>query len=283
MMRQGPGEPRARIGRRAATILAALALVATALPAQDVTQVKSKIVTTTTRTVPVTTGVIDSKAVNALRTMGAYLRTLKSFGVEVKGAKDDVMSDGQKILISGTVNYLVRTPDRMRAEINTDRKQRTIYYDGKTMTLYAPRMHYYAKVNAPPTVMQMLDTVRAKYGVELPIADLFLWGTPRDGVSDLTQARYIGPSTVDGIQTDQYAFRQEGTDWQIWIEQGSRPLPRRLVITSVDKPEAPQYLATMMWNLTANTDDANFVFTPPNDATQIPWNQTTVASARKAP
>jgi hypothetical protein len=280
-MRQGPGETRARIGRRAATILASLTLLATALPAQDVTQVSST--TTSKRTTPVTTGVIDSKAVNALRTMGAYLRTLKSFGVDVKGAKDEVMDDGQKILVSGTVKYLVRTPDRLRAEINTDRKQRTIYYNGKTVTLYAPRMHYYATVNAPPTVMQMLDTVSAKYGVELPVADLFLWGTPRDGIDELKQARYIGPSTVDGIQTDQYAFRQAGTDWQIWIEQGSRPLPRRLVITSTDKEGDPQYLATMMWDLTANTDDANFVFTPPNDAKQIPWNQTTVASARKAP
>ena len=280
-MRQGPGETRARIGRRAATILASLALVATALPAQEVTQVSSHVTTTKTR--PVTTGVIDSKAVNALRTMGAYLRTMKSFGVDVKGARDEVMDDGQKILISGTVKYLVRTPDRLRAEINTDRKQRTIYFNGKTLTLYAPRMHYYATVAAPPTNEQVLDTLRAKYDVELPIADLFLWGTPRDGVNDLTQARYIGPSTVDGIQTDQYAFRQEGTDWQIWIEQGSRPLPRRLVITSVDKPEAPQYFATMMWDLTANTDDSNFMFEPPKDAKQIPWNQTTVASARKAP
>jgi hypothetical protein len=282
-MRQGPGETRARIGRRAATILAGLALVATALPAQDATYVSSKVVTTTRTTTPVVTGVIDSKAINALRTMGAYLRTLKSFGVDVKGAKDDVMEDGQKILISGMVKYLVRTPDRLRAEVNTDRKQRTIYYNGKTLTLYAPRMHYYATVNAPPTNEMVLDTLRAKYGVELPIADLFLWGTPRDGVKDLTQARYIGPSSVDGIQTDQYAFRQEGTDWQIWIEQGSRPLPRRLVITSVDKPEAPQYFATMMWDLTANTDDSNFMFEPPKDAKQIPWNQTTMASARKAP
>jgi len=102
-------------------------------------------------------------------------------------------------------------------------------------------------------------------------------------VKDLTQARYIGPSSVDGIQTDQYAFRQEGTDWQIWIEQGSRPLPRRLVITSVDKEEAPQYFATMMWDLTANTDDANFVFTPPKDAKSIPWNKSTYAAAQKAP
>jgi hypothetical protein len=280
-MRQGPGETRARIGRRAATIVASLAFAATALPAQDVTQVSST--TTVTTTSKSSTSMIDSKAVNALRTMGAYLRTLKSFSVDVKGAKDEVMDDGQKILISGTVKYLVRTPDRLRAEINTDRKQRTIYYNGKTITLFAPRMHYYSTVNAPPTVMQMLDTVSAKYGVELPVADLFLWGTPRDGVSALKQAKYIGPSTVDGIQTDQYAFRQNGTDWQIWIEQGSRPLPRRLVITSVDQPEKPQYLATMMWDLTPNTDDSNFAFAPPQDAHQIPWNKTTVASARKAP
>jgi hypothetical protein len=266
-MSQGPGVTRARIGRRAATILASLALVATALPAQETA----------------TAGTVDPKAVNALRSMGTYLRTMKSFSVDVKGARDEVMADGQKILISGTVSYLVRSPDRFRAEINTDRKQRTIYYNGKTLTLYAPRMHYYATVGAPSTVEQMLDTVRAKYGVELPIADLFLWGTPRDGVKDLTQARYIGPSSVDGIQTDQYAFRQQGTDWQIWIEKGSRPLPRRLVITSTDKPSQPQYFATMMWDLMARTDDANFAFVPPKDANKIPWASTAVASARSAP
>jgi hypothetical protein len=281
-MSQGPGVRRARIGRRAATTLASLVLFAPTLIAQQTVATRGSTVTTAS-TVPVVTGVIDSKAVDALRTMGAYLRTLKSFGVNVKGARDEVMSDGQKILISGTVNYLVRTPDRFRAEINTDRKQRTIYYDGKMLTLYAPRMHYYATVPAPPTVMQMLDTVRAKYGVELPIADLFLWGTPNDGVKDLTQARYIGPSSVDGIDTDQYAFRQQGTDWQIWIEKGERPLPRRLVITSVDKPQEPQYFATLMWDLTPKTDDAAFTFVPPADAKKIPWNETTAASARSAP
>ena len=246
-------------------------LLAPALPAQE------------TAAAGTAAGTVDSKAVSALRTMGAYLRTMKSFGVEVKGAKDEVMNDGQKILIAGTVSYLVRSPDRFRAEINTDRKQRTIYYNGKTITLYAPRMKYYATVAAPPTVDQMLDTVRAKDGVEPPIADLFLWGTPRDGVKDLTQARYVGPSTVDGIQTDQYAFRQPGTDWQIWIERGSRPLPRRLVITSTDKPSSRQYYATMMWDLMAHTDDANFAFVPPTGVNKIPWASTAVASARSAP
>src|SRR6059058_5147237 len=113
-MSQGPGVPRARIGRRAATMFASLVLLAPALPAQETAS----------------TGTIDPKATSALRTMGAYLRTMKSFGVQVKGARDEVMNDGQKIQINGTVSYLVRSPDRFRAEINTDRKQRTIYYNG---------------------------------------------------------------------------------------------------------------------------------------------------------
>jgi hypothetical protein len=268
-MSQGPGVTRARVGRRVATILASIVLLAPTLAAQQ--------------SVNEGTGKVDPKAVSALRSMGAYLRSMKSFGVQVKGARDEVLADGQKIMIAGNVNYLVRSPDRFRAEINTDRKQRTIYYNGKTMTLYAPRMHYYASVGAPPTVGQMLDTVRTKYGVDLPIADLFLWGTPKDGVKDLTQAKYIGPATVDGIATDQYAFRQAGTDWQIWIERGGRPLPRRLVITTVDQPAQPQYMATLMWDQMARTDDANFAFVPPKDAHKIPWGQTAVASARQAP
>ena len=268
-MSQGPGETRSRVGHRAVAMLASIMLCAPALPAQH--------------SVNEGTGKVDPKAVSALRSMGAYLRSMKSFGVQVKGSRDEVLADGQKIMVAGTVNYLVRSPDRFRAEINTDRKQRTIYYNGKTLTLYAPRMHYYATVAAPPTVEQMLDTVEAKYGVELPIDDLFRWGTPRDGVKNLTQAKYIGPATVDGIATDQYAFRQAGTDWQIWIERGSRPVPRRLVITTVDQPAQPQYMATLMWDQTARTDDANFAFVPPKDAKKITWNATTVASARQAP
>jgi hypothetical protein len=262
--------PRARVRlvvRQATVAIASLALSLPVLHAQ------------TTET---TTKKIDPIAVDALRRMGTNLRTLKSFAVKVSGAKDEVMPDGEKIKISGTVKYVVRAPNRFRADIQTDRKQRTILYDGRTLTLYAPRMHYYATVPAPPTVGEMLDTVRAKYGVELPVADLFLWGTERDGVSELTSARYVGPATVDGAQTDQYAFRQKGTDWQIWIERGSNPLPRKLVITTTDDSAQPEYAATMSWNLSPSTDDAVFAFVPPKDAAKIDWASTMTASARRA-
>ena len=46
---------------------------------------------------------------------------------------------------------------------------------------------------------------------------------------------------VDGVECDHLAFRNLETDWQIWIERGERPLPRKYVITSKTVATAPQY------------------------------------------
>lgn len=212
---------------------------------------------------------IDTAAVNALRRMGAYLRNLQRFGVTGTTVRDVVLSDGQKVEMEGTLRYLVRAPDRFRGEINTDRKQRQILYDGKTLTVYAPRMHYYATVSAPSTIGATLDTARTRYGIDFPIADLFLWGTPRDGVKDLTAAQDIGPAHVGGNDTEQYAFRQRGVDWQLWIARGAAPLPVKLVITTTSEEAQPRYAATLNWDLTPVVGDAVFAFVPPRDASRI--------------
>ena len=212
---------------------------------------------------------VDPKAVDALRSMGTYLRSLKEFGVTASGSRDEILVDGQKVQVGGTLAYYVRTPDHLRADINTDRKQRTIYYDGKTLTVYAPRMHYFATVNAPPTIMATLDSARAQYGLEFPIADLFLWGTPRDGIASLTSATYIGPAYVNGVDSDQYAFRQPGVDWQLWVKRGNAPLPLKIVITTTTNSKLPQYTATLNWDVSAHMNDAIFAFVPPKGAAKI--------------
>jgi hypothetical protein len=212
---------------------------------------------------------IEPKALETLRGMGAYLRSLKEFSVQGEGARDEIMKNGQKIQINGTVAYQVRAPDHMRAEIKTDRKQREFIYDGKTLTVYAPRMHYYATVNAPPTIGAMLDSAQNRYGLEFPIADLFLWGTPKDEMSKLTYASLVGPSTINGIECDQYAFRQPGVDWQLWVQKGNAPLPIKLVITSRENAAQPQYVATLKWDTEAKLSDATFAFVPPKDASKI--------------
>ena len=130
-------------------------------------------------------------------------------------------------------------------------------------------MNYYAVVQAPATLGELVEMLGAKYGIEMPLADLFYWGTDKARPGDIKGATYLGPATVDGAPCDQYAFRQEGVDWQVWIQKGSSPLPRKLVITSTNEPSQPQYTSVLRWKVAAQLDNKTFAFVPPAGARRI--------------
>ena len=212
---------------------------------------------------------LDPKAIEALKTMGAYLRTLKSFALHSDTTKDEVLDSGQKIQFTNTIDIQSKLPDRLRIDVNSDRMQRKVYYDGKTVTQYAPRLNYYASFAAPGTVRETLVAAADKFDLHLPLADLFFWGTDQSGIEDIKSAIEVGASRVGGVECDHYAFRQEGVDWQIWIERGKTPLPRKLVITTQDEPAHPQYMAVLRWDLKASIADKTFAFVPPKGAQKI--------------
>jgi hypothetical protein len=103
----------------------------------------------------------------------------------------------------------------------------------------------------------------------VPLADLFFWGTDEARLEDITAAIDVGPSSIDGVLCDHYAFRQADVDWQLWIERSDTPVPRKLVITTTTEKTQPQYVAKLTWNLTPQLDDALFTFVLPADAHKI--------------
>ena len=214
------------------------------------------------------TPAIDPKALDALNTMGKHLRDLTSFEVHADTTIDEIDDDGQKLQFGGTVDYKVKRPDRLRAEIDSDRQQRTFYFDGKTLTQYAPRMGYYASVPAPATLRDLAGILQGKYGVTLPLTDLFRWGEEKDDSAGLTGAAFIGPAKIGGTECGHYAFRQPDADWQVWIAQASN-LPCKLVITTLDEPQQPQYAAVFTWKPNVAFDDRTFTFEPPKTAHRI--------------
>jgi hypothetical protein len=214
-------------------------------------------------------GGVNPDAVRALERMGAYLRSLKAFQVTSETSRDDVLDDGQKIDLDGVVNMLVRLPDGLRAEVSNDRQHRLYFYDGKSFTLWGQRVNYYATVDAPSTLDALIDNLDQKYGIELPLVDLFYWGSDRKSGKVLTSALVIGPSQIGGVSCGHYAFRQEDLDWQIWIQQGQFPLPRKLIVTTRTDEARPEFTSVMTWNLAPAFNDAAFTFTPPKDARRI--------------
>ena len=212
---------------------------------------------------------IDPDAIEALNKMGAFLRGLKSFRVIGDVTNDDVLQDGQIIQNASKVDLLAAKPNRMRVEVTSDEKHRLFFYDGKNFTVWAQRVNYYATVPAPPTIGQLFADIDEKYGIALPLIDLFKWGTDDDAVKKITSATDIGPTTIEGVTCEQYAFRQEGIDWQIWIQLGDYPLPLKFVIRTLSDEARPQHSDTLTWNLAPSFNDEAFVFDPPPDAQRI--------------
>jgi hypothetical protein len=167
------------------------------------------------------------------------------------------------------VNLLARLPDRMRLEVTRPQKQRLYFYDGKNFTIFAALVNFYATVPAPDTLGKLGDDLHDKYDIELPLQDLFLWGTPGSRNGDITSAFDVGPAEIGGVTCEQYAFREEGLDWQIWIQLGDYPLPRKLVLSTMTDEARPQYSSVLNWNLAPSFDESAFTFDPPKDAQKV--------------
>lgn len=206
---------------------------------------------------------VDPDAVEALRRMSAYLMTLRSFELRADTTVDLVTDDGQRLQLGGVSTYKVRAPNAFQIAITTDLKDRRYYYDGKSFTIFAPSVGFYATAAAPPTIKQTLDLVYQKYGIVLPLDDLFRWSTPESvATHQLSSGYLVGPGTVDGVVCDHYAFRQPKKDWEVWIERGERPIPRKLVIVDRSDAAAPGYSARLAWTLNPSLAASEFTFVP---------------------
>src|SRR6059058_3180498 len=162
-------------------------------------------------------GVVEPAAIEALKSMSTYLSTATTLGVTSQGSLDVVTDDGQRIQLDGTTQYKIRRPGFV-IDYVSDVKDRRFIYDGKNFTVYSPKLGFYATVAAPPTNREMLDTVYKKFGIALPLEDLFRWGDGSSAVrlQAFKSAYALGTATIDGAETDHYAFREPDVDWEVW-------------------------------------------------------------------
>jgi hypothetical protein len=212
---------------------------------------------------------VDAAALAALDRMGAELRAHQNFDVKSDVTTEDVLGSGQKLQYAGTLETQARRPNGFRISMVSDLKERQIYYDGKAVTVYSPRLGYFASFPAPDTIAKTLAVAKDRYGIELPLADLFAWGTDTSLVARIKSAFLVRDEHVGGQLCDHYAFRNERVDWQIWIAKNGPPLPAKLVITSRDDPSMPQYTAVLHWSFPASIPDSVFAFAPPPAAKKI--------------
>ncbi len=213
---------------------------------------------------------VEPTADRILREMGEYLRTAREFTFHADISYDEVLETGQKVQYGGRSDVAVRRPDRLHAVHRGDERKRRVIFDGRTFTIYNVDMNLYSVTEVPPEIDAAIDLVFEKYGFTVPIADL-IYADPYQTLIENVQSGFVvGRHAVDGTPCHHLAFSQEVIDWQIWIEDGPRPVPRKLVITYKEEPGSPQYTARLSgWDFQPRLSEHYFEFHPPAGADEI--------------
>lgn len=236
-------------------LLSVFAAVAAALPIASLAQQPAE---------------IDPDAIELLRRATDYLAGTKQFRVDTETTIEAVLSSGQKLQFGHRVTVTVQRPNKMRAERVGELVSQTFYYDGKSLSVNLPDQKYYATVAAPPTLEAMLDFARDKLDILAPGSDLIYKNASERFYERLTSAFVVGKAVVGGVRCDHIAFRNPEVDWQIWIQEGDKPLPRKFIVTSKRMPESPQFVLVLSkWDAAPKLTDAMFRFVPPKGSQQI--------------
>ena len=213
---------------------------------------------------------VDPRADRLLHRMSDYLAGLRSFSVNTDNTTEVVLRSGQKIQLGAASRVSVERPNRVRSDRKGQLATVSLYYDGRTVTIYGRRANLYASTTAPPTIDRTIDFLRARLDADIPAADL-LFSNPYEGLmEDVVSGTDLGAAEVNGVPCHHLAYRGHETDWQIWIEDGPRPLPVKYVITSKTVSKVPEFEVELRdWNVNATFRPGFFSFQPPAGAARI--------------
>ena len=212
----------------------------------------------------------NADALALLKSSTDYVANLQQFTVQSESSIEAVLISGQKIQFSNNASMALLRPNKLIAKREGDIIDQRMYYNGKTFTFFNPDANVYATASVPATLDGMLDTVRNQFDIIAPASDLLYKDAYIRMTQNATSGFIVGQSMVDGVLCNHIAFSSPGTDWQLWIDAGAKPLPRKLVVTSTDVASAPQFEVRLTkWKLSPNLTAADFEFTAPTGAQKI--------------
>jgi hypothetical protein len=213
---------------------------------------------------------IEPRADQELKRMSEFLAKLPRFALEAEETFDEIPDGEVRQQLTNIRRVAVERPNHAAADVNGDTLSRATWYDGKTVTVLDKEHNAYATVAAPATIDATLDMLDDEYGVVMPLKDILYSDSYAVLSEGITYGRYLGLHQAGGVPCHHLAFSQETIEWQIWIDAGDQPVPRKVVITYVDEPGEPQYTAVIRkWKLDGPVPEGLFTFEAPEGALKI--------------
>ncbi|WP_262300341.1 DUF2092 domain-containing protein [Microvirga sesbaniae] len=212
----------------------------------------------------------DGEAQNILKAMSDYVGRQENLSLKYDADVEVVTPAVEKIQFSASGDVTLSRPNKFRVSRTGGYADVELISDGSNVTVFDRGGNRFAQVTGSPSFDEAVDRLRNEASLELPGADLLLSKPYEELMAGVLEAKHIGRGVVEGVECEHLAFRNLDTDWQIWVEVGERPLPRKYVITSKAVGAAPQYTLRLRdWKTGVSPASDAFAFKPPEGSTGV--------------
>ncbi|NDY55558.1 DUF2092 domain-containing protein [Desulfovibrio sulfodismutans] len=204
--------------------------------------------------------VVDPKALAIYEQACSYMAGLKGYAFKADILVDLVYDGTAKIQMARTMDVTVQRPNAFKIVTIGDDVSATSVYDGKTFTLALDDRSLYNQLPASLDNDALVDLLSEKYSLDSPLGDMLRNETCAK--VDYLSLTSLGMGFVGQTRCHHLFFQGTDMDWQLWIEEGQKPLLRKMVITEKFMPLAPQFSAVLRdWQF-ADYAASVFAFTP---------------------
>jgi hypothetical protein len=216
-------------------------------------------------------GVTSGEAKAILMRMAEFMAKAQSFSVDMRSSYDVYEKSGEKIEFNQMRKITMVRPDRLRVEVEESNGDKNlVVYDGKQISVSSPNKNVYAQTPKPGTIDDAVVYFVRDLGMKLPLAVLLVTSAPKELEQRTQKLDYVESTSIFGAPAHHLAGRTDSVDYQIWVADGDKPLPLRVVLTYRKEKGEPQFQAQFSnWNLTPEAPASLFAFTPPPGAQQI--------------
>jgi hypothetical protein len=224
---------------------------------------------------------IEQRALDLLADMSDYLAEAKTMTFTAK-AMMEAQVNGQLLHFWSRSEVTLKRPNGLKILTQSDSKPLNIFFDGKTLSVLAPKDNMYAAIAAPATLDELIPFAVEKAGIMTNYYDILTSDPFAHLTDDLSSAFSAGQSTISGTLCDHLAFKGEDIEWEIWIATGDKPLPLMMTLTYLKVPDQPRFILHYSnWKLNALVAKGTFAFMKPAGAVKIEF-QPKIAAALDA-
>ncbi len=161
--------------------------------------------------------------------MSAALAAANAVSVTTTETRERVRVSGRKDTVTLAAAYTMRRPNGFYIKM-TGGPGLESWYNGKTVTIASHPEKVFAQAPMPDTVDRTLDALAERYDMALPLSDLFYVSPEKALLSDTTTGGYAGRESVGGTPCVHLAFKDIGSEWELWLPEKGAPLPRRFKV-----------------------------------------------------